>query len=88
MTRSYLSVANVAHLLGCDQRTVLAWIRAGELQALNVATRPKGKPRWKIPQDAWEAFQRSRSNQATIPAKAPTRRRKRQQDDVIQFYPE
>ena len=89
MTGRFLSVAEVAKSLGCDQRAVLSWIHTCELEAVNTARRPLGKPRWKIPVEAWEAFKLARSNRATIvPASTPRRRRRREQGDTIQFYPE
>jgi hypothetical protein len=40
---------------------VLGWIRSGQLSAVNVAQRPDGRPRWRISQEAIEAFERARS---------------------------
>lgn len=41
---------------------VLAWIRTGELQAVNVAARAGGRPRWRINADALAQFDRARSS--------------------------
>lgn len=80
----YLTVPALAQSLGVDQDKVLGWIHRGELLAIDVSERRGGRPRWRIPADAWERFQQLRSNQASLPA-APTRRRRRN-PNVIQFF--
>jgi excisionase family DNA binding protein len=64
-------------------RTVLSWIRSGELRAFSVSRRRDSKkPRWRISQEAVEAFEALRS-----PKPPPPRaQRKQRQADVIQFY--
>lgn len=63
--------------------TVLAWIAAGELRALNVSRRAGSKkPRWRITTAALEAFEQLRT-QAPV---SQRRRRGRKDSDVIQFY--
>lgn len=77
-------VRDIAERYAVREHTVLAWIRAGELQAMNVGVRPKsGKPRWRITTAALEAFEAARSA-TPEPARKP--RRKKQDDDVIRFY--
>jgi hypothetical protein len=66
------------------QHTVLAWIASGELAAINVSRTPGGKPRWRITQEAAQAFEILRSAQPA-PDPAPRRRRKRS-DDLVKFY--
>jgi transposase len=43
------------------EEKVVAWIHAGELAALNLATNPKGRPRYKITADSLQAFERRRA---------------------------
>jgi len=87
MSADYLTVPALARSLGIDQDKVLTWIHRGELAALNVAENPHGRPRWRIPSEAWEEFQVARSNQASIPAPRQQRRRRRMRgESVIEFY--
>ena len=72
--RGYLTVRQLADDLGCDPRKVLVWIRAGELAAVNIAERATGRPRWRIPREAWERFLAARSNRASGKPRRPTRR--------------
>jgi len=63
--------------------TILAWIRSGELRAVNVGRRLGAKkPRWRITEEALEAFELLR---ATSPPLPKMRRRKRQ-PEIIEFY--
>ena len=56
----YLTPPEFAKLRGIDVHRVLAWIRSGELAAINVASTLSGRPRYRIrPEDA-EAFERRR----------------------------
>jgi len=81
----FYTVAELARALRVEQEKVLIWIHRGELGALNVAQSATGRPRWRIPREAWGAFAAKRSNGVPKPPPAPLRRRRRQ-DDVIQFF--
>lgn len=78
-----LSVKEVAERFGVSQHTCLTWIRSGELRAVNVGRRLGAKkPRWRITQEALEAFEQLRT--PTPPM--PRTQRRRQPADVIEFY--
>ncbi len=77
------SVRQIAERFHVGEHTVLAWIRLGELQAVDVSRTPGGKPRWRITDDARLAFELLRS--AAPPAK-PARRRRKPPSDVVSFY--
>ena len=78
------TVRDICNRFGVHEQTVLAWIHAGELKAVNVGVAPgKKKPRWRVTQEALTAFEASR--QATPPPPARTRSRK-QQTGVVEFY--
>jgi excisionase family DNA binding protein len=78
-----LSVKDICERYGVTVHTVLAWIRSGELRAVNVGRRLGAKkPRWRITQEAVEAFEVLRTPTSPKPR---TRRRKRPLD-VIEFY--
>ncbi|MFM7135646.1 MAG: helix-turn-helix domain-containing protein [Planctomycetota bacterium] len=58
---TYLSPKQVAAMWGTSHDKVLAFIRTGELQAFNVASRPTGRPRFRITLAAVKAFEERRS---------------------------
>jgi transposase len=78
------SVRQVKERFQVGEHTVLAWIRRGELHAVNVSRTPGGKPHWRITSEAIQAFELLRSAQ---PVESPTRRRlKGTPADVIAYY--
>ena len=80
---STLSVHDLTERYGVSEHTVLGWIRSGELRAVNVGRRPGGKkPRWRITQEALEAFEQLR----TAAPPAPRLRRRKRPADMIEFY--
>jgi excisionase family DNA binding protein len=78
-----LSVQDLCDRYRVSEHTVLAWIRSGELRAVNVGRHLGAKkPRWRITQEALEAFELSRT-----PTPPPPRmRRKKKLGDAIKFY--
>ena len=83
MRQALLTPPQVAERFGVSPDKVRAWIASGELAATNVATRPSGRPRWRISAAALAAFEAARQGERPTPK--PRRRRKRQ-PDVIQFF--
>jgi len=78
-----LTVHDVCERYGVTEHTVLLWIRQGELRAVNVGRRQAAKkPRWRVTEQALEAFEHLRM--ATPPT--PRAPRRRQSADVIEFY--
>ena len=63
---------------------VLAWIRGGELEAVNHAERRGGRPRWRVSASALAAFDLARSNRSHLPPPAP--RVLRAQAKVVPFF--
>lgn len=78
-----LTVREVARRYRVSEDKVRAWIRSGELRAINTAAVACGKSRWVIPPEALPEFERRRAAGPTHPA---PRRRQRQQG-AIDFYP-
>lgn len=78
-----LTVREVCELLGVGERTVLGWIRSGELRAVNVGRRLGArKPRWRVTAEALQAFEILRT-----PSPPPPRTRRRKRDlAVVEFY--
>lgn len=85
-TREFMTVRELSEALGCDPGKVLCWIASGELAALNIAERATGRPRWRIPREAWERFQAARSNRKSDPPRRQARRQPRGPDQQIKAY--
>jgi excisionase family DNA binding protein len=77
------TVQDIQRRYGVTEHTVLGWVHSGELKAVNVGRTPKAKkPRWRITQEALEAFEQLRTTTPT----PPRARRRKQPADVIPFY--
>lgn len=81
---SGLTVADIARLYRVSPDKVRAWIKRGELSAINTSDVRCGKPRFVVTPQALAAFERGRQA-ATPNAPKPKRRRKTNQ---IDFYPD
>lgn len=78
------TVADVGKRYGVGTGTVLGWIRAGELAAVNVGRSARSmKPRWRITHAALAAFEAART--ATTPTPRVARRAKTV-GEVVRFY--
>lgn len=79
-----LTVRAIAERYGVTEATVLAWIRSGELRAVNVGRRAGAKkPRWRVTAAALEAFEQIRS---AAPIEGTPRRKRRAADRDEGFY--
>lgn len=65
---------------------VLSWIHSGQLEAINHAENPAGRPRWRISIQALEAFDRARSSRQGIATAAPRRQRANSQEHVTEYF--
>ncbi|MFH1922441.1 MAG: helix-turn-helix domain-containing protein [Planctomycetota bacterium] len=81
--RRKVAPPEVARRYGVSVYKVHAWIASGELRATNLATRPGGKPRWKIDEADLAAFEAGRAN---TPVPEPQRRRRRKADASVTEY--
>lgn len=68
---------------GVKPQKVLLWIANGELDAVNVAERPTGRPRWRITSEAIERFELRRS---AVPRIKPQRRRRRRLEGIKEYF--
>ncbi|MEI8373761.1 MAG: hypothetical protein WCJ35_13115 [Planctomycetota bacterium] len=64
----------LARVKGIESEKILTWIRNGELRAVNYATRPTGRPRWRIKAEDWLAFEESRTSKPPVKAIRKTRK--------------
>ncbi len=83
MTR-YFRPVDIAKSLGINLSKVSAWIRAGDLEAIDVSLRRGQKPRWRISAAALEAFLLRRSSPKSTPRATTTRRSK--DAGTIEFF--
>ncbi len=80
---SSLTVTDLMQRYGVSQHTVLAWIDAGDLKAVDVSRKRGGRPRWRITAEALEQFEASRTKAPPAPKKP---RRKKSNEAVTEFY--
>jgi excisionase family DNA binding protein len=77
-----MTVRDVCERFAVSPHTVLAWIRSGDLAAVDVSPRPGGKrPRWRISPRALEAFELRRTGRP-----AGHRTRRTVPGGIVQFY--
>lgn len=72
--KSYLTPPQLAKLWGVSPEKVYAFIRSGELRAINLASRPGGRPRYAIDPADVAAFERSRQVVTNSKRNAPRRK--------------
>jgi excisionase family DNA binding protein len=76
------TVPELARLLRVSQDKIRAWIKAGELNAINTAGARCGRPRYVVLAHHLDQFERRRRAVAPI---TPARRRRRV--GVVDYYP-
>lgn len=83
---AWITPPQYAKSRGIKSDRVLAWIRSGELRAVNFGDGVR-RPRWKISPEAIAEFEQARTNpgKIAIPARRP-RRHAAAVSDVIEFY--
>jgi len=82
-TRRKFSPPQLARVYGVDPGKILAWIRSGELRAINGSIRTGGRPRYLIDLADIALFEQRR---ATVPPPKATRRRRRSAPGVTEFF--
>jgi len=73
----------LARRYGVEPEKILHWIRSGELRAVNIATRPTGRPRFLIDEADVLVFEERRV--ARPPAISP-RRRRAEPERMVEFF--
>ena len=81
-SRTKITPPALAKQWGVSADKVLAFIRRGELRAIDISTNRGGRPRYLIDRKDIEAFELSR---AVIPP-APRQKRRRWRDPAIKEY--
>jgi len=72
----------LAREYGVDVQKILAWIKRGELRAVNLATDPNGRPRYAIDRADILTFELSRQVQPP----PPRVRRRRADPSITEFF--
>jgi hypothetical protein len=80
-----LTVLDVAKRYRVSPDKVRAWIRRGEIKAVNVAANLCGKPQLRVTQESLAEFERLRSAAVPTP-EAPGRRRRRAA--TVDYFPD
>ena len=80
--RTKLTPPELARRWGVSPSKIIAWIKSGELPAINAATNRSGRPRYLIDIADLVIFENRRSA-AQTPA---PRRRRTKNEDVIEFF--
>ena len=65
--RVSLTPPELAKRYGIHPDKIRLWINWGELRASNLATKPGGRPQWRVKLVDWEAFLARRSNMKELP---------------------
>lgn len=65
---------------------VLSWIHSGQLAAVNCAENVGGRPRWRISQQALDAFDAARSNRNQVAAPMARRQRKASTAEITEYF--
>lgn len=81
MSRSKVTVPQLAREWGADVKTVRAWIRTGQLRAIDACVKPGGRPRYLIDRADILAFENAR----TVQPHNRKPRRRRVPDHIIEF---
>lgn len=79
----YISVSDIARSRGVNESKVIAWIKSGELRAVNMATCAGRLPRWRISPADLEAFDAARE---AVPQAPVTRRPRRKAGHVVEYF--
>ncbi|MFV1968387.1 MAG: helix-turn-helix domain-containing protein, partial [Pirellulaceae bacterium] len=75
VTRTKLTPPELASRWGISPEKVVAWVRSGELRAIDASTRRGGRPRYLIDISDVEAFERRRAVAPPPPSSTRTHRK-------------
>jgi hypothetical protein len=84
--RRKVTPPELAQMWGIGADKVLAWIKSGELRAVNIASGLKNRRRWVIDQADIIEFERKRSSTANVVTATATRQRKRKDETVGEYF--
>lgn len=67
--REYLTPNQIAAAIGSNPDTVRAWIYGGLLHAVDARTPTSSRPKWRVSESAWRAFEELRSSRERAKSK-------------------
>jgi hypothetical protein len=76
-------VADLEHRWRIGGDKIRAFIRRGELVAVNLALNLSARPQWRVTAESVEMFEQRRSS---VPPPKPAKRKKR--TDFVDYYPD
>ncbi|MHB8974713.1 MAG: helix-turn-helix domain-containing protein [Pirellulaceae bacterium] len=79
-----LTLREAAKIAGVSYETMIAWANWKEIEAVDVARKKGGKPRWRIAPTELQRFLKSRARFRYEPP--PRRRRTSRSDQAAKFY--
>jgi hypothetical protein len=82
--RAKLTPPVIARMWGISPEKVLAWIRSGELRAMNAATDPSSRPRYLVAIKDLAAFESRRT--IIAPQRRARSRHSTQPTNVIEYF--
>ena len=85
VSRGY-TVSDLADRYGVNASKIGAWIKSGELRAIDVSARRGKKPRWRILPEALAEFEAARSSRTATSATPRRSPRRRPAGEVIEFF--
>jgi hypothetical protein len=74
----------LARIYGVSPDKVLVWIRSGELRAINVASKPDGRPRYLIDESDISEFEKRRA--AVRTERTPRSRKGGKKTNITKYY--
>lgn len=80
-----LTVAQIAERFAVDRDVVVAWIKSGQLVAIDVSRAKRTLPRWRVTPEALREFEASRASVKPAKTQRTLRRAKRPADFVEYF---
>jgi hypothetical protein len=84
VAKGFLNVKDFAARYLMSYEKALRLVNSGEIRALNIAESLSGEPRWLIPWESVEDFERARTN--TPPAPKPQRRRRASMEGITRYF--
>ena len=78
-----LTVRDVARRYRVGEDKVRAWIKRGELRAINTAAVLYGRPRWVVTHDAIAEFERRR-----VGGPPPQQPRRKKRTELVDYFPD
>jgi predicted site-specific integrase-resolvase len=84
MQLASLTVPQIAERFAVDRDCVTAWIKSGQLQAIDVSRHKARLPRWRVTPEALQEFEAARSS--VQPKQVRTRQKKKNPAGFVEYF--